>query len=638
MCAYSSDRTERLVRAVSKGWLARGEGLFVAGMLLLAGLLRLALAVRGWPDPNSDEATTGLMADDILWHGAHPAFTYGIHHVGALDAYLQAPFFAALGPTRFALHVTTTLQFLAFLLVFYLFSRRVFSAPVAMVTLALLAVGAEFALYFELRAGHYAQDMLLLGALLLWLVVVRLGHGPPRWRATALDFAIGLVAGLALWSTILLSPFVGAAALALGVQGWRRARALPRGRRAGRLLRWLIPQALGVLLGLAPFLIVTVGTRGAVLAEAVRAASAGGGSPVPAGPVGVLVALGQQIAGTLLFGLPSLFGGQTLCVGCPVWPSPSTTPSLGQALPIILIGAAYSGLFLWSWWRAAAPLARATWAALFCRWRCHLPNIPAFTWIQVPASPLKTRYMPIHEDPCVREAVAGQWGRAMLVIGCGGALLQYMLSRTSYVNVDTAPRYISDLYLCTPLIADQLACGAGQVWCWLRARRWRMAKTAGRWPGRRALLASTVLLALLTVNVVGAVATLAASGDRQHFGVPAGLRDVQAIAFLEAHHATRFYTTWWVCHRLMFDARERVVCYIINNANAEQPGFNPMPAYAAQVLAAPHPAYLFDLTTPEVSPAVPQWIAHQIAAGDPRFADYAATVVGGYLIFYYAGR
>ena len=74
--------------------------------------VRLTLAFRGWPYVNSDEATLGLMVDDILWHGAHPLFGYGEHHLGAIDAYLQAPFFAVLGSTDLTMHIVTTIQIL----------------------------------------------------------------------------------------------------------------------------------------------------------------------------------------------------------------------------------------------------------------------------------------------------------------------------------------------------------------------------------------------------------------------------------------------------------------------------------------------------------------------------------------------
>src|SRR5579884_2920625 len=64
------------------------EYLAVGALLAVALVVRLALAARGWPHTGSDEATTGLMADDILWHQAHPIFFGGSHYLGALQAYV----------------------------------------------------------------------------------------------------------------------------------------------------------------------------------------------------------------------------------------------------------------------------------------------------------------------------------------------------------------------------------------------------------------------------------------------------------------------------------------------------------------------------------------------------------------------
>src|SRR5689334_21070141 len=163
------------------------ETLWLAAILAFAAALRLTLAARGWPYSNSDEANTGIMGIDILQHGAHPAFTYGIHHVGALDAYLQVPFFLVLGPTNFAMHVTTAVLMLLFLFILYRFTRLVYSPLVAIVTILVLAIGPYQALFYGLRAGHYAQDMLVLGAALLWLTVLRLRRPARVWACWALD-------------------------------------------------------------------------------------------------------------------------------------------------------------------------------------------------------------------------------------------------------------------------------------------------------------------------------------------------------------------------------------------------------------------------------------------------------------------
>ena len=577
------------------------ERILVAALLLVAAVLRLTLASRGWPYSNSDEATTGLMVDDIIWHGVHPFFTYGEHHVGSLDAYLQVPAFLLFGATNFALHITTTIQMLLFLLVFYGFTRAVYSPLVAGVTLALLAFGPYQQLFYGLRAGHYAQDMLLLSVLLMSLVVLRLRRPAQALTKWTLDLGIGLVAGLALWSTILLLPFVLAAALALGVEAYRLRRAAPS------LFRQALLTLSGGIIGSLPFLITAVTTRGIIFFEALRGSGAIGDPSIPAGPVGLLLSFGQQIAATFLFGLPQMLGRGTVCAQCPAWPYPGSILAPADALRVALISAPFSLLAIGGWFLAARPLMRSARAA-FSRARRGEP----------------TTSLP--EDTHQR---ARQWGRAMLVIGLGLTVLQYVITRSSYENSDTSTRYISNIYLCIPLIADPLCQGALPLWRWLSARVRQLALPTR--PHASALLVLALLLALYAINITGAVNAL------QETSVPADQRNTQLISFLETHHATRFYTTWWVCYRLMFASQEHLDCYIVSNTDAFAPGnFNRVPAYAAAVTATPHPAYVFDLTTSEVDRSVPQHLTSLIASRTPRFIGYTSAMIGGYIVFYYA--
>jgi hypothetical protein len=577
------------------------ERILVAALLLLAAVLRLTLASRGWPSSNSDEATTGLMVDDIIWHGVHPFFTYGEHHVGSLDAYLQVPAFLLFGATNIALHITTTIQMLLFLLVFYGFTRAVYSPLVAGVTLALLAFGPYQQLFYGLRAGHYAQDMLLLSVLLMSLVVLRLRRPARALTKWTLDLGIGLVAGLALWSTILLLPFVLAAALALGVEAYRLRRAAPS------LFRQALLTLSGGIIGSLPFLITAVTTRGIIFFEALRGSGAIGDPSIPAGPVGLLLSFGQQIAATFLFGLPQMLGRGTVCAQCPAWPYPGSILAPADALRVALISAPFSLLAIGGWFLAARPLMRSARAA-FSRARRGEP----------------TTSLP--EDTHQR---ARQWGRAMLVIGLGLTVLQYVITRSSYENSDVSTRYISNIYLCIPLIADPLCQGALPLWRWLSARVRQLALPTR--PHASALLALALLLALYAINITGVVNVL------QETGVPADQRNTQLISFLETHHATRFYTTWWVCYRLMFASQEHLDCYIVSNTDAFAPGnFNRVPAYAAEVTATPHPAYVFDLSTSEVDRSVPQHLTSLIASRTPRFIGYTSAMIGGYIVFYYA--
>ena len=583
------------------------ERILVAALLLLAAVLRLTLASRGWPYSNSDEATTGLMVDDIIRHGVYPFFTYGEHHVGSLDAYLQVPAFLLFGPTNFALHITTTIQMLLFLLVFYGFTRTVYSPLVAGVTLALLAFGPFQQLYYGLRAGHYAQDMLLLSALLMYLVLLRLRRPARVWTKWMLDPGIGLVAGLSLWSTILLLPFVLAAVLVLGVEAYRLRRAAPS------LFRQALLMLSGGIIGLLPFLITIVTTRGVIFIEALSASGETGDPSLLAGPVGLLLSFGQQIAATFLYGLPQMLGRETVCAQCPVWPYPGSTLAPTEALRVALISVPFSLLAIIGWFLAARPLIRHARIAFSHARRAELMvSLPGDTYQR-----------------------ACQLGRAMLIIGLGLTVLQYVITRSSYESSDTSIRYMSNIYLCIPLIVDPLCQGALTLWRWLSARIRRMALPTR--PHASAFLALALLLALFAINITGAVNALQETGNTKQYGVPAGQRNTQLISFLETHHATRFYTTWWVCYRLMFASQEHLDCYIVSNTDAFAPGnFNRVPAYAAAVTATPHPAYVFDLTTSEVDRSVPQHLTSLIASRTPRFIGYTSAMIGGYMVFYYA--
>ena len=598
----------------------RREALVVAATFAVAAILRLTLAARGWSYMNSDEGVWGLMTDDIRWHGAHPIFLYGAHYMGALQTYLAVPFFALFGPTSFALHVTTTTQFLLFLLVLYLFTRQVYSPGVAWLTLALLALGPGQAIFYEMRAAAHAQDALLFGTLVLWLSFLRLRR-PERARTRLLlNLGIGLAAGIGLWCTLLTLPFTFSAGLALGIAALRSRRSRP-GQQRGRLTGQSLALVAGILIGAMPFIIGNISSGGAGILEMVSASGApgGAGAAAPPGALGRLVSLGQQTAATLLIGLPRLLGNQTVCTNCPLWPTPQSSAAPAEIVRVALISALFSLVALALWLIAAFPLGRDAWRAL----RQFRQNTSSST----------------DQNNVSGEMLswgdARWWGRAMLVSGAALTVLEYAMSRSSYETPDTSMRYLVGLYLCTPLIAEPLWRGSRQVWHWFQSRKRRSFANLGqRLP---AFLAAALLIAIFSLNIAGAYGALRESANQQTYGVPAGERDSQLLAFLQSHHITRFYTSYWVCYRLMFDAQEQMTCAALSNENAFTPGYNRVPGYVSVLAATPHPAYLFDLTTHEVQPAVPAQVAQRIASGDPRFAGYTKTRVANYLIYYYVG-
>lgn len=699
-----SERSPTLPQGVRGASIARRsrtpvwrEVVYVALILTLAVAIRLALAARGWPAVDSDEATMGLMADDILRHGAHPLFFYGQNYLGPFQAYLAAPIFALLGPTNFALYVTTTLETVIFLLILYPLTRMVFSPTVAIWTLLLLAVGPYEALYFDLRAGAGLQETLLLGTLLLLLTYLRLrtlfqhGNAPSlrgRLYAVALDVALGAVAGLALWAHLLTVPFILTSMLALvALRGYQLIRIWRRGsarasanqrnqtansgarRDAGRpqaipieqlqtqpvaaipfdqlltqpiatvrqadpqngwrILGGLLGQTLLFVVGFValafPFIAANIASHGATFTQTFGIAGSGG-SPHP-GLVGHIISLIQQIAATLLIGLPRLLNETLLCPTCVQWPRPHTIVSHSQMLHEAIISLPLSLLVIALWAVNVVGILPLSW-----RRRLRLGAIRAF-----PENP-RNEWSKHPVEPTMDDAV--WWGRLMFVVGAALVLLEYVASRASYAFPDTSARYLIGVYTFTPLVVAPLVQWSWPFWS-QRLRASGLHKPGVTQSTRRRLVAfgaSALLAASVLVSVLGVAKTMSITQDRSLYGVPAGARDAQVIQFLLNHQATRFYTTYWVCNRLMFEAAERITCSVMSDTSAFSPGVNRIGANKLLLGATPHPAYVLDSQDSHMARGMAAQVSAAIAAGDPRLRGYVSAVVADFHIFYYPAQ
>ena len=56
--------------------------------------------------------------------------------------------------------------------------------------------------------------------------------------------------------------------------------------------------------------------------------------------------------------------------------------------------------------------------------------------------------------------------------------------------------------------------------------------------------------------------------------------------------ATRVYSDYWTCNRLIFLSNERIICSVLNPDLS--PGYNRYTPYMQIVEQSPHPAYVFD--------------------------------------------
>ncbi|WP_281904130.1 hypothetical protein [Phytohabitans aurantiacus] len=289
-------------------------GPVVAALVALGVGYRLYLILSGMPPTNSDEATMGLAATHIAQGRGFPAFFYGQHYMGTLEAYLAAPLFVLFEPSSVALRLPLLPVYAVFCYVMYGLVSRLYSRWFAVFVVGLLAIGSDAVVHSQVSAGGGYPEIKPIGAGAL-LIAVWLGSGGGRTaRVRLIGYAgWGVLAGLALWVDWLILPYVAAAGLVL-VFGCRR-----------QLLGWpgLVLVA-GVLAGAAPSILHHV--RPGVAAQSLDTMLhlSGGGQ----------ASVWDRVYGGLLLGVPLGTGlcGPGTCEGWPL--------ALGAAYPLLLLLAA----------------------------------------------------------------------------------------------------------------------------------------------------------------------------------------------------------------------------------------------------------------------------------------------------------
>jgi hypothetical protein len=215
------------VTALASILRSRAAWIGLATVLVAAFGLRIALTVVDYVS-NFDSATPGLMALHILRGEDFPLFYYGQHYMGALEAYLAAVFFALFGVSDLSLSLSSIAFSLGWIAGTYAIFSEIGGRRAGVVAAATAIVPPWTALWYSvLTYGGYTATFCL-GTWALWLClrIHRLGAGG---RAGFVRVAaLGLVAGLALWTNYMSASFlltgglVLLAAIARGsLRGWR---------------------------------------------------------------------------------------------------------------------------------------------------------------------------------------------------------------------------------------------------------------------------------------------------------------------------------------------------------------------------------------------------------------------------------
>ncbi|MEO3816021.1 hypothetical protein [Plantactinospora sp. B24E8] len=524
-------RGGRLVRSLDRP----GAVALVLGTLGVG--YRLALILLTVPGSNSDEATFGLVAMHIAEGRSFPVYLYGQHYMGTVESFLAAPLFVLFTPSWTLLRLPLIVLYALFLFLIHRLTRRLYSPWLATFTVGLLALGSERVIRDQITAVG-GRPEIKPAVLALLLIALALGERRlrPRWWAFGL---FGLLAGLCVWDDWLVLPYLIAAFGLLVVGCWRA------------LLGWGGPLLLvGFLLGVAPLIVDNLtAPAGQDSISVLRQVSEG---------TTVVTTAGQRLHGAILVGLPLATG---LCPPerCQPWQ--------------MWWGGLYPALLLAALVLAVVGLVRAVRSA----------GGPTAE----PSAPKDAGPSGRTPGPSTAAVEPGsQAGRAAtriryvgqlaLLVGAALALAAYARSASAATAPLASARYLSILQISLPAVLWPL---------WLVAR-WAGRGAAGPAARLAGMLAATVL-ALLTALVAGGTAQLVGEIGT----IRAEERQARMLAdTLRRADLTRVYGEYWTCNRLVFIAREQVVCAVVGDTL--RPGQNRYRPYAAEVGAADRPAFV----------------------------------------------
>ena len=187
----------------------------VAGMLLLATLVRLPALRAPGSLVSSDSAVAGIIAQELRrGETSPPIYAPGFPYEGTLKPHLTALLGAAFpfASTPALYTLTSHLLFLLWIASVMALARRVGGAGAALAAGAFMAVSPRFLAAFSLNNVGQYPEVNALGALALALLAAGAG---PLWA--------GFVVGLALWQQLVAVYFVAVlAAAVLVTPAWRR--------------------------------------------------------------------------------------------------------------------------------------------------------------------------------------------------------------------------------------------------------------------------------------------------------------------------------------------------------------------------------------------------------------------------------
>jgi 4-amino-4-deoxy-L-arabinose transferase-like glycosyltransferase len=550
--------------------------LAAATIIVIAVALRVTLVALGWPPLDSDEATMGLMGMHIAFHGEWPIFFYGQGYMGAFEAYLAAIMFRLFGVSTFTLLLGLILMYTLFLIAMYRLTCLLYSKSLALITLVFLCLGSNPLLTRELVSIGGYPETLMFGSILMllssWLVLHYNPDVPPSEQRRRLWVygAWGLVAGLGIWTHVLVAPFVLLGGILLLLFCWRE------------LLGWSsICLVVALLIGALPMIIYNVyASPGQSTLSYILHVHSASGITLP--PKHILYLL--QLKGALLISLPLATGATPLC-------SPSQISfSILHSIHIVLCTFTYTA---WSlgiivlWILAAA-------FTLYQIWR---------VWSSRPYAAEERRLLVVST------------ARLALLATSALTFLLYVISPDSALFSVPTSRYLVGVLVSTPAILWPLWSGTSIVKPLLLKfpSRPRVAMRLSRlsFVIRRVVLVGIGLALLIgTQSIFTGIPSAPPVAQRwgrfaiqvndQHLDLAdtrkLDQQQYELIDNLLRIGAVHIYSDYWTCDRLIFQSRERIICYTLkDNLFTGQNRYLP---YLNMVRADKYSAYVFLIGSP----------------------------------------
>jgi hypothetical protein len=519
-----------------------------SGIIVLAILVRVLLIAYGWPHTESDEGVIDLMALHIAYRGELPIFIYGQNYMGSLEAFLGAGLFHFFGVSVFTVRLGLVIFFSLFLISMYLMTSLLYNKKFALFTLLLLSLGSSSILNREVEALGGRPENLFLGSMVILIsCVLAITYRQDMSRRkqivrNAFYGILGLTTGLAIWSDLLILPFLLMLALFLVFCCWQEIRRWP-----------FVCLMLGLLIGIFPF-----------IASNIRAPSGRDTFSslewVRLGPNGFAtyhLPLTQGIIVTVQESLPHATGAYPLC---PVEISPLPEHLAPHGLPCTLMYGGW-GLGYITLWILAILLV--------------IPGLHTF-WSHYRIKKVSSE----DKQDAIRHAA-----RLVLLGGAGLTLLLIAISPQTAVLPFRSVRYLTYLLISIPAVIWPLWRGASRIQQLLPFR----GVTIKVIFCQALLLMIAVTLLLDTLNTFGEIPKALAVTQQQ----------TRLIQDLQRIHAVHIYANYETCYWLVFATHEQIICSPLEGSNLFH--YDKYQRYGTIVESDPYSAYVFPIHTPQAA-------------------------------------